>query len=361
MAVDLAAGVTTGPVVLSSGDAHVGNFGFFASKERSLIFDLNDFDEAEFAPFEWDVKRLAASAFLSAQVHGLGEKAGRAAAFAAVKGYQDRLAAQMAQTALDRFYAIVDSDTMLAAISGQHHHTATKKAMKKARDRTGEKALKKFATESTGSGLRIVDQPPLTRHLDDPSIDVGRLFAEYRRTARTDVAVLARAVRGGGFGSAGRRSRRRGHAASPRPRHRTRRRAARAPGQGGAGVGHLGVRRSAEVLRPSRGTADQLGRRTRRPYPARPPIGLGSVPRLDDVPRHRLLLAAVPRYEGRLRFGRARRPTARGVLPTVRRGPRQGALAVTGGSARHRVPRKLGHLRDRCGRMGGEVRRGGHG
>ena len=190
MAVDLAAGVTTGPVVLSSGDAHVGNFGFFASKERSLIFDLNDFDEAEFAPFEWDVKRLAASAFLSAQVHGLGEEAGRRAAFAAVKGYQYRMGAQMAVTALDRFYSIVDSDTLLAAISGEHHHTATKKAMKKARSRTGEKALKKFATESSDSGLRIVDQPPLTRHLDDPSIDVEKLFAEYRRTARTDVAVL---------------------------------------------------------------------------------------------------------------------------------------------------------------------------
>ena len=192
MAIDLAAGTTTGPVVLSSADAHVGNFGFFASRERSLVFDLNDFDEAEFAPFEWDVKRLAASAFLSAQVHGLGDDVGRSAAFAAVRGYQDRLAALMAVTALDRFYAIVDSDTMLKAISGKGHRKATTKAMKKARSRTGEKALQKFATETSSSGLRIVDQPPLTRHFDEQGIDVAGIFAEYRQTARTDVAVLLR-------------------------------------------------------------------------------------------------------------------------------------------------------------------------
>ncbi|GAA3829139.1 DUF2252 domain-containing protein [Brevibacterium ammoniilyticum] len=194
MSSDLNAVRSAGPVVLSCADAHLGNFGFFASRERSLVFDLNDFDEAEYAPFEWDVKRLAASAHLSAQVHGLSEEAGHAAAFASVKGYQERLAALMEQTALDRFYAIVDADTMLRAIEarGRGKDKATAKAMKKARSRTGEKALKKFATETSDSGLRIVDQPPLTEHFDEAGIDVETLFAEYRQTARTDVMMLLR-------------------------------------------------------------------------------------------------------------------------------------------------------------------------
>ena len=92
MATDLAATATTGFAVLSDGDAHLQNFGVFASPERALVFDLNDFDEAGWAPWEWDVKRLATSAVLGAQASGADDAAAREAAVATVAGYRHAVA-----------------------------------------------------------------------------------------------------------------------------------------------------------------------------------------------------------------------------------------------------------------------------
>ena len=90
MAMDLASMPTTGLTVQLCGDAHLANFGMYASPERALVFDINDFDETLPGPFEWDVKRLAASFVVAARTNQFSVAQSRAAALAAVAAYRER-------------------------------------------------------------------------------------------------------------------------------------------------------------------------------------------------------------------------------------------------------------------------------
>lgn len=188
MANDLRDESVSGLRVVSCGDAHVSNFGFFASPERTLLFDLNDFDEAGIAPWEWDLKRLATSVHVGGRDIGIAEDTCRTLSAGAVRAYAATLAELVELTALERYYFTVDS----SAVAGALDSKATRKAVAKARTRTSDQLLGRLAVRDDHDGaLRIVDQPPVTRHVDHASLEqLDALYQQYRSTLREDVAYL---------------------------------------------------------------------------------------------------------------------------------------------------------------------------
>src|SRR6266516_2915234 len=116
MAADLKDTPTTGLVAQVCGDAHLSNFGAFASPERRLLFDLNDFDETLPGPFEFDVKRMAASFEIAGRNNGFAEADTRAATLASVTAYREAMAAFAQMGTMDIWYAHLDEDELLAAI-----------------------------------------------------------------------------------------------------------------------------------------------------------------------------------------------------------------------------------------------------
>ncbi|MFC6713300.1 DUF2252 domain-containing protein [Branchiibius cervicis] len=163
MATDLAAVPRTALTAQLCGDAHVSNFGLFASTERRLVFDLNDFDETLPGPFEWDVKRLAASVELAGRDNGVKDKARRKIVRECVRNYRRTMRSFAKDGTLNVWYARLDVDDLLASGKGldtkRARRTATEQADKaRARDRT--QALRKFTTVQDGQ-VRIVHDPPL--------------------------------------------------------------------------------------------------------------------------------------------------------------------------------------------------------
>lgn len=187
MAADLAQAPTTGVEVVSCGDAHVSNFGFFASPERSLLFDLNDFDEAGVGPWEWDVKRLAASAYIGGRDIGMDSDTSRRASALSVQAYRTSLRGLMKLTALERYFYLVDSSRVERMLSTK----AARAAVKKARKRTSSQLLGTLALHDDAGVLRIVDQPPITRHVEHASLpELTEMFQRYLGTLREDAAWL---------------------------------------------------------------------------------------------------------------------------------------------------------------------------
>src|SRR6266849_4086472 len=113
MAADLAATPATGLRVQACGDCHLLNFGEFATPERNLSFDLNDFDETLPAPWEWDVKRFAASVAIAGREIGLGDRKCRSVARRAVRAYREAMAEFSRMGALDVWYARLDANTLV--------------------------------------------------------------------------------------------------------------------------------------------------------------------------------------------------------------------------------------------------------
>src|SRR4051812_36160790 len=116
MASDLARTPRTGIVVQACGDAHLSNFGLFASPERKLVFDINDFDETTPGPWEWDVKRLAASMEIAGRVNGFAGKESREIVLVTVAAYRKAMLAFAEQTALQVWYAHADEATVRARV-----------------------------------------------------------------------------------------------------------------------------------------------------------------------------------------------------------------------------------------------------
>jgi uncharacterized protein (DUF2252 family) len=169
MASDLAATPRTGLVVQCCGDAHVANFGVFASPERQLVFDVNDFDETLPGPWEWDVKRLAASMAIAARQNGFTAKHQDRIAAAAVREYRNAMARFAAMTNLDVWYAHLDVGSALAEL-GSHVNAAvvrhTENALSKARMNDSLAASAKL-THMVDGEPRIVADPPLIVPIDD--------------------------------------------------------------------------------------------------------------------------------------------------------------------------------------------------
>jgi uncharacterized protein (DUF2252 family) len=177
MAADLAATPTTALRVQACGDAHLANFGVFATPERNLVFDLNDFDETLQAPFEWDVKRLASSLAVAGRGNGLTERATRATARAAVQTYRTEMRRYASMGHLEVWYTRLDVAAVMKVLRGSTRRGARRVA-EKARRRTSLAALEKLTTTREGR-RHIVDDPPLVEHVEGLAAEVTARFADY--------------------------------------------------------------------------------------------------------------------------------------------------------------------------------------
>ncbi len=192
MAHDLATGTPTTDVrVVASGDAHISNFGLYASPERRLLFDLNDFDEVGFAPWEWDVKRLAASVVISARDNGFREDQAAEAAEEAGKAYRRTLRKLMSMTAIDRYFSDVDVDEVDDEFGRTPLTKIIERTAAKARKRTSARMVEKITAVSESGQLHIVEEPPLLVHPKGlPIDDFDAVYTGYLRSLRPDARLL---------------------------------------------------------------------------------------------------------------------------------------------------------------------------
>jgi uncharacterized protein (DUF2252 family) len=191
MAADLAATPTSGLTVQLCGDAHLSNFGAFEAPDRSLVFDVNDFDETLPGPFEWDVKRLAASFAVAGRAHGYDEAGIRAAVRGTVRAYRESMRGFAEMRDLDVWYARLDIaqiTTWLEAKARQHELRVWRKGIAKAEHKDSLRALAKL-TEEVDGRIRIRSDPPLILPVDEltpGSVDTASLLQDllvaYRET-----------------------------------------------------------------------------------------------------------------------------------------------------------------------------------
>lgn len=158
MTADLAAVPNTGLTVQLCGDAHLMNFGVFASPERALLFDLNDFDETLPGPFEWDVKRLAASVAVAARDRGQGDARAWQAALSAAETYRRAMRQLAGQGELAVWYQRIDPYEVLPLIRQRKQRGRAEANLERARGRTSLQALDKL-TEIRDGRRRIIDDP----------------------------------------------------------------------------------------------------------------------------------------------------------------------------------------------------------
>ncbi len=191
MAYDLAPQARTGLDVQLCGDAHLSNFGVFASPERTLVFDLNDFDETWPGPFEWDVQRLVASCVLASRANGHSAKDGRTAAQAAAASYRQRMAQYAAMTTLDVWYSRVDAEDVVNIMRPSARGVAAQ-VIAKASGKGHLKALDKLTTVVDGTRRIVADPPLVVRAADDVLAAQGApvMIEEYRSTLQPDRRAL---------------------------------------------------------------------------------------------------------------------------------------------------------------------------
>jgi uncharacterized protein (DUF2252 family) len=159
MASDLASMPVTGLQVQVCGDAHLANFGFFASPERHLVFDINDFDETLPGPWEWDIKRLAASFTIAARHNGLGKGDRRKVTEMVVRAYREAMSDFAAMRTMDIWHALLDEDQCLKIADEEGRENQLEKISKQAITRDSRQALDKLAEETEGE-YRIKSDPP---------------------------------------------------------------------------------------------------------------------------------------------------------------------------------------------------------
>lgn len=190
MAADLATRAHSGVTPLICGDAHVSNFGFYASPERRLLFDLNDFDEAGVGPWEWDLKRLVTSMVLAASDRGWSESTGYELAQKTSKFYRQALLRLNQMSNLDRFYASVDTAVLEEELKSKSKNLGL--VTDKARKRTSAQALKKLTVEDAAGRRLIKEQPPLTQRLEGSDAEVADLLERYAASASPEIRYLLR-------------------------------------------------------------------------------------------------------------------------------------------------------------------------
>jgi uncharacterized protein (DUF2252 family) len=189
MARDIAGQPTTGIRTQCCGDCHLLNFGAYATPERNLVFDVNDFDETLQAPFEWDARRLAASIHVAALGNGIPAGGARTAVLAAMSAYRQAMARLAGMTALEVWYARIDVAAIEPLITKAAQRRRFRKGVAKARQRDNLQALGKLATTNADGDLHIVDQPPLLTHVPlegDARAVVERITEQYRDTLADD-------------------------------------------------------------------------------------------------------------------------------------------------------------------------------
>lgn len=224
MAADLADTPVTGLQTILCGDAHLSNFGVFATPERQLVFDINDFDETYPGPWEWDLKRLAASTVVAGRENGFSEKKCRRLAVTVAEAYRVATERFSQMHTLDVWYYHVDADAVLAvfeAAPSKRGQKGVQKMVKKARSRTHQQTVEKL-TQVVDGRRRIVSDPPLLVPLSEylsqevkeqiTQQDLEKTWLEYLDSLPQDRRrLLARfrmrdgALRVGGVGSVGTR------------------------------------------------------------------------------------------------------------------------------------------------------------
>jgi uncharacterized protein (DUF2252 family) len=204
MAADLAVGPDSGLRVQLCGDAHLSNFGVFQAPDRRLVFDINDFDETLPGPFEWDVKRLAASVVIGARDRGFSAAESEAAVLAAVSAYRTAMAQFAELGELDVWYARLDVEGAASQWQQEAKKAERKRLEKnldKARNKDSLRALAKL-TETVDGRVRIADRPPLLVPIDRLAEREGRdpaeiskliegLLGTYRDSLADQAQVLA--------------------------------------------------------------------------------------------------------------------------------------------------------------------------
>ncbi|MFC3961229.1 DUF2252 domain-containing protein [Nocardia jiangsuensis] len=190
MAADLAAAEHTGLTVQLCGDAHPVNFGLFASPERALVFDLNDFDETLPGPFEWDVKRLVAGLAVAARANGLDDTCALRCAESAAGAYRAAMREYAAMDGLSVWYQRTDAESGLALIRKPARRRRVEHTLDAARARTTLQAVGKL-TEPGPDGPRIRHRPPLLVPVEQIDADVvTAVFHAYRESLPEDRQVL---------------------------------------------------------------------------------------------------------------------------------------------------------------------------
>jgi uncharacterized protein (DUF2252 family) len=221
MASDLAKTPTTSLDVVLCGDAHLSNFGVFATPERNLVFDINDFDETYPGPWEWDLKRLAASAVVAGRENGFTDKKCKELAAIVSKTYRESMGRFAQAPILDVWYFHVDADSVLKVFDkyAKKGAKSAHKTVKKARSHTRQQTLEKLTGFIDGR-RQIVNDPPLLVRLaellsDEQKAqvsegDIKKFWQEYvnslpeeRRLLLSRFRIADAALRVGGVGSVG--------------------------------------------------------------------------------------------------------------------------------------------------------------
>ncbi len=189
MAADLAAQPNSGVIVQCCGDCHVLNFGAFATPERNIIIDLNDFDETHPAPFEWDIKRLAASLVLAGNSISMSTKTCQKAAFEMAQSYQIEMAKYAKTRLLDVWYSKIDYQSF---IESADHEIAVRrrKNLNKEITKSSPESLQKRLIERHNGSWRFKEMPPLLYHAPELSEKVFKAYDKYLESLSPDRSGL---------------------------------------------------------------------------------------------------------------------------------------------------------------------------
>jgi uncharacterized protein (DUF2252 family) len=172
------------------GDAHLLNFGTFATPERAQVFDLNDFDETAVGPWEWDVKRLAASLVVAARTAGLNDSDGVTAALDCTAEYRTEMAKMAELSAFEVWHSQLDVESIIADAPDKTARTLAKRSVARARQHTSLQALLKLTTVLDGRRV-IVEDPPVVVRLSGAQLEQARgFFSAYLASLDPDRALL---------------------------------------------------------------------------------------------------------------------------------------------------------------------------
>jgi uncharacterized protein (DUF2252 family) len=181
MAEDVARLPTTGITPVVCGDAHLGNFGFYASPERDLVIDLNDFDEAHPGGWEWDLRRLVASIWVAGRHNGATEEQCGASTLSCIASYRQELRRLAEEPLFSRSFGRLDVDRLAAETAGPLQAEVARAAAR-ARNRTSDRALPRFTREVDGV-RKIVEEPPLITRLPEREAELlAEALDEYLLT-----------------------------------------------------------------------------------------------------------------------------------------------------------------------------------
>jgi uncharacterized protein (DUF2252 family) len=191
MAADLAASPSSGIEIMCCGDAHISNFGLYAAPHRSIVFDLNDFDEAAVAPGDWDIKRLITSTIVGGRQAGYPAKTIRRCAEEALVGYQTSLQSMLADMdVVERYYLRVEPERYAGKVS-KGLLNVIQKTTSRARTRTSARVFKQIMQIGPDGTPRLREAPPVLQHVDERvEAPLVESMQEYLAGIPADVALL---------------------------------------------------------------------------------------------------------------------------------------------------------------------------